>query len=277
MPNNPKVLDALLVKVDRAYKHIIDLQAEIIVFRLEGNSYEIFSKDNLQTGERTFYVRFLKGIPLQISALIGDVVQNLRSALDHLAWHLVQSSPVIPKARKADIYFPIYEMASEYRADKMRKIQGMTDAAIQAIDAIEPYYRPDVLPGIGHGVALFWIHVLNKLDKHRLLIPVWEDMTAHTMPRTQKAAMAETLKAAFGDTWQNTLVAANHKTISPLVDGSELCTLPISEVDDNMKFRFQIAFGEPKWVCGKEILTSLVNMHRIVKGIMIDFDSKGLL
>jgi hypothetical protein len=276
MPNNPEVLEKLLVKVDRAYKHIVDLEVDVTRFQLSRGRDDIFHKDNLQTQERTFYVGSLTKIPLDFSALVGDIIQNLRSTLDHLAWHLVQSSPVTQKARSTDIYFPIFETASEYRTGKMRKIQGMTDAAIQAVDAIEPYYRPDVLPGIGNGVALFWLHELNKLDKHCLLIPIWEDMTTHTMPKSQLLKMEPTLRAAFGDTWDKTHIVANRLSL-PLKDGSELCTLPIAEVQNNMAFRFQIAFGEPEWVRGKEILSTLVNMHRIVKGIIEDFDSKGLL
>jgi hypothetical protein len=275
MPNNPEVLEKLLVKVDRAYKHILDLEVGITRFQRSRGSDEIFHKDNLQTQKRTFYVGSLTKIPLDFSALVGDIIQNLRSTLDHLAWHLVQSSPVTPKARSVDIYFPIFETVSEYRAGKMRKIQGMTDAAIQAVDAIEPYYRPDGV-GIGQGVALFWIHELNKLDKHRLLIPVWEDMTTHTMPKSQLLKMEPTLRAAFGDNWDKTHVVANRSPL-PLKDGSELCTLPIAEVQDKMAFRFQIAFGEPKWVRGKEVLSTLVNMHRIVKGIIEDFDSRKFL
>jgi hypothetical protein len=63
----------------------------------------------------------------------------------------------------------------------------------------------------------------------------------------------------------------------PLRDGSKLCTLPIAEVDDEMKFRFQIAFGQPAGIRGKEVLSTLKNMHRIVKKIVFDFDEKGLL
>ena len=96
------------------------------------------------------------------------------------------------------------------------------------------------------------------------------------MPKTQLAEMEVGLRAAFGDRWENTLIVANRQT-APLVDGSKLCTLPISEVKDNMTFRFQIAFGEPKWVRGKEVLSTLVNMHRVVRGIIETFDSKGLL
>ena len=94
-----KVLD-LLVKVDRAAKHIIDLELETRRFWHDPRPYEIIPEDNLDTGERTYYLRVHKGIPPEFSALIGDIAQNLRCALDHLAWHLVTTSPVSPKAKE---------------------------------------------------------------------------------------------------------------------------------------------------------------------------------
>lgn len=276
MPKNERVLGTLLVKVNRAYEHIIDLQGRIILFRADQRSHQTFFEDDPQSGQRTYYVRILKEIPLEFSALIGDILQNLRSALDHLAWHLVQSSPVTPKAPAKDIYFPIFETAREYTTGKMRKIQGMSDAAIKAIDRLEPYYRPDG-EGIGQSVPLFWLHEINKLDKHRLLIPVWEDVTSHTLPKTLRIELEETLRHSFGERWKDTMVNYNVPATEPLKNGSKLLTIPISEVDDNMAFRFQIAFGEPKWVRGKEVLSTLVNMHRIVKNILIDFDAQDLL
>src|ERR1700739_176366 len=126
MHNNPLVLKQLFVKVDRAYKHILDLNAEFLGFVAQGHPYETFFEDDPNTAKRTYYLRIRKKMPPQFSALIGDVAQNLRSSLDHLAWHLVQSSPVTPKAIDKDIYFPIFETASKYHAGKMRKIKGMT-------------------------------------------------------------------------------------------------------------------------------------------------------
>jgi hypothetical protein len=271
---NPKVLNDLLVKVDRAYKHIVDLSTEFIRFVTEGHPYGTFFEDNPNTGERTYYLRIRKEMPPQFSALIGDVAQNLRSSLDHLAWHLVQSSPVNPKARDQDIYFPIAETASEYNAGKMRKIEGMTDAAIKAIDRIEPYYGLDGV-GIGQGVQLFWLDKINKLDKHRLLVPVWTNMVSHAIPRTKLAELSDELRAALGP--GKAFIAANALSPGPLKDGSKLYTLPISEVDDDMAFRFHVAFGEPKWVRGKEVVTTLTAIHKRVEQIIIDFDNEGLL
>lgn len=273
MPN-PDALSRLLVKVDRAYKHILDLNTEFLRFLGEGGPYETFFEDNTNTGERTYYLHVRKDTPLQFSALIGDIAQNLRSALDHLAWHLVKNSPVTPKARDTEIYFPIFETASDYRAGKMKKIQGMTDAAIKTIDRIEPYHRPDGI-GIGNGVHLFMLHEINKLDKHRLLVPIWGTMVSHTIPRTKLAELPEGVRTALG--FGAVFIATDALSPGPLKDGSKLCTLPILEVNDDITFRFQMAFGEPKWFCGKEVFTSLAAMHKRVEEIIIGFDKEGLL
>ncbi|MFZ1085961.1 MAG: hypothetical protein WAN35_13430 [Terracidiphilus sp.] len=278
MPPRKKILD-LLVKVDRANKHLVDLQLASANFFHPPNPYETISEDNAQTGERTFYLRIHKEIPSEFPALIGDIAHNLRSALDHLAWHLVQISPVVPKAKDGSIYFPIFEDASEYRNGKMRKIQGMSDAAIQTIDDIKPYGRLDKsnpTAGIGN-LALYWLNALDIQDKHRLLIPTWVAAPGHSLTKSKRAEVANVLRAVFGSEDAPVIGPSLIPSNLPLEDGSKLCTLPISEVDDDMKFRFQIAFGEPASMRGKEIVSTLNNMHRIVKEIMFDFDSKGLL
>lgn len=277
MPSNPREL--LLVKVDRAYKHLIDLQVEVARFSGPPYPYKVIPKDDLQKGERAYYLRILKKIPPEFSALIGDIAQNLRSALDHLAWHLVQSSPVVPKAKDREIYFPIFEDASEYRDGKTRKIKGMTDAAIQAIDDIKPYGRLDKnnpTAGIGN-LALYWLSAINLQDKHRLLIPAWTAVPSHSITKSRRTELANMLRVAFGSENAMVMVGSGVDFKSPLEDGSKLCTLPIAEVDDDMKFAFRITFGEPTSVRGKEIVSTLNNMHRIVREIVIDFDAKGLL
>src|ERR1700733_6459266 len=115
MVKNPQRVNELLVKVDRAYKHLVDLQLAYARFFGPPNPYEVIAEDDAEAGERTFYLRIHKEITSEFPTLIGDIAHNLRSALDHLAWHLVQSSPVFPKAEDRSIYFPIFEDASEYR------------------------------------------------------------------------------------------------------------------------------------------------------------------
>jgi len=268
-----------MVKVDRAYKHLTEFQLEVNRFFSPPDPFEIRPEDNSQTGERTFYLKIHKQIPPEFSAFIGDIVQNLKCSLDHLAWHLVQNSPVTPKAPDKNIYFPIFEDAAAYQKNKFKKIEGMTSAAIQAIDEIKPYGRLDKnnpTAGIGN-LALYWLNAINNQDKHRLLIPAWIAIPAYSMTKTMRVEMANVLLSAFRSEDADVMVGSSIDFNADLEDGSKLCTLPISDVDDNMKFRFQIAFGEPASMRGKEILSTLRNMHRIVKEIIFDFDAKGLL
>ena len=279
MPTPRKKILDLLVKVDRAYKHLADLQLVHTRFFRPPNPYEIIPQDDALRGERTFYLRIHKEIPDEFSALIGDFAHNLRSALDHLAWHLVQSSPIFPKAEEKKIYFPIFEDFSEYRKGKMIKIQGMTDAAIQAIDDIKPYGRLDKnnpMAGIGN-LTLYWLNAINIQDKHQLLIPAWAAAPSRSLTKSKRAELTKVLEAAFGGKNADAMGPSLVSSDLPLEDGSKLCALPIAEVDDNVKFKFQMTFGEPASVRGKEILSTMRNMHRIVRDIMLDFDRKGLL
>jgi hypothetical protein len=274
---NPKALKDLLVKVKRAYQHILDLNREIAKFiPPEGSAYKIVPEDDLQTGERTFYLHILEEMPSEFSALIGDILHNLRSALDHLAWHLVSISPVKKKTKR--VYFPIFETSGEYHTGKMGKVQGMTGLAINAIDAIEPYYRIDgVSNRIGNGIHLWWLHTMNIRDKHTLLIPVWANPVGHTLTKSQRIELAPVLEKAFPYGIPDDLIIAASPESKIVQDGSKLYTFPISEVDDDMQFKVHIAFGEPEGVRGKEVVSTLLAMHKIVRQTILDFDGKGLL
>jgi hypothetical protein len=260
------IFDRLTVKTKRAKRHVIELSQAIDQFMATG-PYVVDSKDNSQTGERTYYVHFVKKIPIEFSAILGDAIQNLRSALDHLAVHLVKIGPPGPRAKR--VYFPIFETAAAYEAGKMGKIQGMGKAAIQAIDAVQPYPR-------GDGWALWHMHTMNNIDKHNLLLPIWGNLISHTFPKSERIKMESIFKAKWPDGLPRGMLTAAHG-LRILEDGGELLTMPISELEDHMDFRISIALGEPVEVRGKEVISTIDNMHRIVLKTIADFSLNGLL
>ena len=75
-------------------------------------------------------------MPFDIVLMAGDVIHNLRSALDHLAFNLVQVGGGIPTTKTC---FPIAETREKYESSKAGKVRGMTDAAKAAIDDLHPY------------------------------------------------------------------------------------------------------------------------------------------
>jgi hypothetical protein len=168
----------LLSKVERAEKHIRDVQAERDAFLAE-DPYPFFHEDDLQSGERVYYLRSARDVPDSLPLIVGDAVHNLRSALDHLAHHLVcvgNSSP----GPFTHVYFPIAKDATEYITTRDRKIEGMGNNAIKAIDTIEPY-------GGGSGEIFWHLHCLDIIDKHRLLITVGAQNPSHSMAPSMRA------------------------------------------------------------------------------------------
>src|SRR5438874_13629537 len=69
--------------------------------------------------------------------MAGDAIQNMMSALDHLAYQLVCASTNDDPPNPNWIYFPIQDDATKYEAKKLGKIQGARQTAIDAIDAIK--------------------------------------------------------------------------------------------------------------------------------------------
>jgi hypothetical protein len=175
------------LKIDRANQHIRDLQAAIDKF-IWSKPHLFDSKDDLESGERSFYVRIVPDIPFDpISLLAGDALQNLRSTLDHLAFQIVGSpADITPEIRR--ISFPIGESPAHYKSLlSRREIQTLRPDAVEAIDALKPYKGGDN--------TLWLLHSLNIIDKHRLLISACAVNVAHSIPASIKA---ELVKGYFG-------------------------------------------------------------------------------
>lgn len=71
-------------KIDRANHHIVDLYSAIRAF-FESKPYEIGAKRNPETRQLIYYLERIEPIPENLALITGDVLFNLRSALDHLA------------------------------------------------------------------------------------------------------------------------------------------------------------------------------------------------
>ena len=175
-----ELIERLTLKAGRAEAHIVCLESAWNSF-FKNRPYEISIKDNPQAGERTYYLASVKDIPHEIPLIVGDAIQNLRSALDHLAHHLVAVGTGSPGPFPR-VYFPIAESASKYKSEAPGKTKGMRNNAVHAISAIEPHKG-------GKGEILWHLHCLNNIDKHRLLLTVWADLKGHSILPSQRAKL----------------------------------------------------------------------------------------
>lgn len=257
----------ILSKVERANEHILDFERSFTAFR-DANPYFVDTKRDPHTRELIYYVRNTVDIPPRFALVAGDAIQNLRSALDHLACQLVRSNGQIPgKATE----FPICRSAKEYKSESTRKVKGVRPDAKEAIDAIEPYKG-------GRGEELWVLHELNIIDKHRLLVAVGAAFTGMNIGRFLEGKVRQHFgrqAPRFPDILGILSDAKNSgKPIFPLEAGTVLFVdAPDSEPNQNMEFVTQIAFCEPGVAEGKPILEALHGMANLVQDIVSDFRS----
>src|SRR5215211_1952958 len=123
------------LKVARAKEHLEALDAEIRVF-MNDEFYVVAREDDADGCGYVQRVQSVKPTPWSVSALVGDAVQNLRSALDHIVWEIrppnmrapkrMLTGPlefgVEPERFQAKPSFPIFLREADYRSSVERNI-----------------------------------------------------------------------------------------------------------------------------------------------------------
>jgi len=249
-------------KIDRAKQHMSELQDEI-QFYFDSKPYSVGTKRDPKTKRLIYYVTGVKVIPEKVNLISGDIIQNLRSALDHLAYELFikESGGTVSGHR---VYFPIEKDAQTYENDKNRKTNGISAEAKLLIDSVKPYK--------GGSDVLWRIHELNNLDKHRLLVTVGSsfgslDLGAH---------MHEMMKKSFPghDFLSIPLFIRPPDILFPLKIGDELFSdAPGAEEIPNMQFQFKILLNEPGIVEGEPVAEALQSMIDEVDKLVPFFES----
>jgi hypothetical protein len=86
----PPSLQSARLKIDRAREHIQAVEDAVDVW-LGTDAYMITREVDPETGYTLRRARIKEPPPSRISILIGDAIQNLRSALDHTVYSLAES------------------------------------------------------------------------------------------------------------------------------------------------------------------------------------------
>jgi hypothetical protein len=225
------------VKIERAKKHLVDLEREVIRFR-DAKIHILFSDADVTSGKFGTPVGALKAarvLSFDAVCAAGDVIQNLRTALDHLANHLVAVAGSAPTRR---IEFPIAKNAATYEAEKARKVEGMRPEAVEAIDRLKPYKGGDD--------RIWKLHELNNIDKHRMLFTVDRD-------------------CIMQDDWLPVggyAVRAGNPTFTSVFD---------DEVEKNVEFDIDEAITKPQVAEGDALIPALHQMIDFVEGLILSF------
>ncbi len=158
-------LDGIREKLKRAEENIVNLEREIGFF-LNYGAYVSVSDNNVQAIKKLRELHLDRKVPVRFSVLAGEVIHQMRSSLDHLAWQL--SSKTYREKHPVAIEFPIFKKdpAKENKTKEYaRKVQGVSPTAKAIIERLQPYKSnlPD-----SHLLQI--IHKMDITEKHQELI-----------------------------------------------------------------------------------------------------------
>jgi hypothetical protein len=222
-------------KIERANKHIRDLDAAIAAF-LATNPYKVATKRDPETRKPVYYVADVQAVPYEICIILGDAIHDLRTALDHLAQQLYLVGSGATEYRKGTSFF-IAPKASEYQKHVGGKVEKIRQEAIDALAALEPYKY-------GKGSDFWVLHSLDNIDKHRALVAAGSSYEAVGVGWPEGARKFAADKGIKLGGFPIAITPADN--LCPLKIGDELYIGgPDEEIDPNRPFKFAVALNEP--------------------------------
>jgi len=159
----PHPLDGCNAKLDRAHEHLDTLTAAYREY-LDSKPYVADQEARPDDDEIRFIGRVVVPPPLRLGTILGDLIHNLRSALDHIAWQLVVH---IGKTPTRDNQFPICTDKDDWGKTSARSLARVRKAHLDLIETFQPFHSP-----IPDRAPLARLHRLWNQDKHQVVTTV---------------------------------------------------------------------------------------------------------
>ena len=257
---NESPLYGSFLKLDRAKKHLKELRCEIADFESR-DPYLIVYEQKVEGGEIVCRLSVNQFPPSkEWGVIIGDIIHNLRSALDLLACCLVKANTVGADCKNPRVSFPISDSKKNFEDTGIKRIEGASNSAKTIIKGLEPYK--------GGNNLFYWISGLDNLDKHRLLIPTFTPVNISSA-HFENSAPIDPTKSAF--------VKIQQAQAPPFENNAEMfrftpinCTIkPKMNMDANMSLA--VAFRDTELVDEHPVLPLLRDCTYVVEQTLILF------
>lgn len=156
------------LKLDRARRHIEELVDAINAYHAKDPYVARLERGD---GEREYVLRsyFAHEPPEDLSAIIGDCLQNMRMSLEHLVWALVKQELGRNPGHTA---FPICKTREDFERRSRRDLKHLPERARLVIGSLQPY-RTD--SGDPEGEPLWQLNEYANIDRHRQLSVIYSD------------------------------------------------------------------------------------------------------
>jgi hypothetical protein len=246
-------------KIARAEKHIADLHGKIVSFFDRDDLYEPFIEAHPEEANFTVLkIRFIKELPEEFEEIVGDVLGNLRSALDHAVYGIAvafAASTNSPKPKIDTACFPFARDAAHFES-------ALKGRCASIPSELHPIFR-DCQPYGGGNEPLWALNCIRGTDEHAILVPG--------------------ATAAFVGGMEVHGIGRMVMPYKPVLDSSknemELCSLaPGAKVHGDYQLLMYVAFGEVGSVAGKNAEEVLDLFVKLVTTIVdrIEAESKRL-
>ena len=178
------------VKAKRAETHLAELNRLVGAYR-DSEPYSLIPEPT-DMPERTAYrLRFFTPVPIEISAVVGDILNNLRGALENLAYEIArlgvggifadadqERTPTFPICATPEKFNEFFKNCE----GKKKGALSFTDQAKDALRQAQPFINieqvggPDVMEISYEDWSLlselYRLHTMWNIDKHRRLTVV---------------------------------------------------------------------------------------------------------
>ncbi len=209
----------------------------------EANPPELVTETDADTGWQVVKLKLRTRFPDEFSAIIGDCLHNLRSALDYAIVELAGDS-------KASFGFNVSKDAFT-KTIQNGKYSALSQEAIDVICAAKPYK--------GGNDMLYGLDRARNVGTHRFLIP-----TAHNI-RSIYLSNAVLIDATFINGERSRL--DDGIPLVRIAPGGHFLT---SQREGDFRLGVGVLFGEVEGIEYKEVESTVPEMHRIVSQIVSD-------
>lgn len=171
VPNPPPALAGVWAKMQRAATHRDALKLAAVAY-VAIPPYRVGS--TTKEGLVTLRAEPTLEPPVELALILGDLVQCLRSALDHLAWAFARTVAPTPSGRTQ---FPIMDQRPDDFASEPQ-VRDIPKEVRDILEEMQPY-RPDDEIGGMIGRELASLRRLSNRDKHRVLLVAQRVVAIH--------------------------------------------------------------------------------------------------
>ncbi len=164
------LFDGIRLKRARAWDQINSLKADIASFlRSDPTPYAPKVDFNGQTQTLTISINVNKVPDATWGIRVGEIVHNLRSALDHVICALFIKANRQPPELRDKHQFPIFNTQADFRRTIPQFLKGLDDKAIDLIRSEQPFSICEGGTGESVESPLWHLKELSNCDKHRTI------------------------------------------------------------------------------------------------------------